>query len=268
MWPSCQQSPTARSGPKLTILLKRTAIVISSLHWKPYISFPRAPLVDSFPSLTSTEYAHKSRNTLMRKEAHAVSRENTGMIYLVTLIDIFKINSLFGVITQEVSATLLHYFTVLHLASLANILVSVQNPISKCTCVMGQVGQLSVSKGVPLVPIPSFPWERVTTGIMQACRASWQKAPCAVSHVSTAEAVTLLSLEKELYLKKEPVFPFTFLQCHLAVTFKTTRCKNFGGSIQVFIYQWTEELIITGIALCAWSIHSGVLEPLSRCSLG
>lgn len=234
MWPSCQRSPTARSGPKLAIFLKRTAIIISSLHWKAYISFPKAALADSFPSLTSTEHAHKSRNTLLTKEAHAVSTwENTSTIYLVTLIDIFKINSLFGVITQEVSATLLHYFTFLHLASLANILVSVQNPISKCTCVMGQVGQLSVSKGAPLVPIPSFPWERVTTRIMQACRVSLQKATCANSQPqSYSGGVTLLSLEKELYLKKEPVFPFTFLQCHLPITFKTTCCKNFGGSIQ------------------------------------
>jgi len=52
--------------------------------------------------------------------------------------------------TQEVSAALLHYVTFPHVASLANILLSVQNPISKCT---GHVGQISVSKGVPVVPI-------------------------------------------------------------------------------------------------------------------
>lgn len=57
---------------------------------------------------------------------HLADERSTCSIYLrkhkhdilSDIIDIFKINSLFGVITQEVSATLLHYFTFLHLASL------------------------------------------------------------------------------------------------------------------------------------------------------
>jgi len=59
------------------------------------IYFPKALFTDSSHPHASTEYAHKPRNTLPGKEAHALStRENTTMIYLVILMGIFKIKSL------------------------------------------------------------------------------------------------------------------------------------------------------------------------------
>lgn len=47
----------------------------------------------------------------------------------------------------------------------------------------------------------------------------------------------LLVLGKNLYLKKEPLFLLTFLQCYLPVTFKGTYCKDFRVSIQVLFYR-------------------------------